>query len=107
MHFRKTKFSYPRRVENPVFITDFALLRCHLKGAKDTQPGLNSRLDKKRATFLFVCVPRAFIHSSMPFDTICHIIRSLLHFVHVVVYGWCSNHMHVQSYSLDVAGQKI
>jgi len=45
MHFRKTKFSYPRSFENPVFITYFPLLRCHLKGAKDTQPGLNSCLD--------------------------------------------------------------
>jgi len=104
MHFPNTKFSYPRRIENPVFITYIALLRCHLNGAKDSQPGLNSRLDKKCATFLFVCVPRALILSSVPFDVICYVTRPLLHFVRVVVCGWCSNHMHVQSYSLDIAG---
>ena len=106
MHFRKNKFSYPCRVENPVFIAYFPLLRCHLKGAKDMQPGLNSRLDKC-STFLFVCVPRALMHSFVPFDVICYVTRSLLHFLHVIACGWCSNHVHIEPYSLDVAGHKI
>jgi len=32
---------------------------------------------------------------------------ALLDFLCVIVCGWCSNHVHIQSYSLDVAGHKI